>query len=102
MQGYRWGAILSSIEERGYSPGKSSATWWEVGGRLRRTLIVVCGTNEMDGLVIEKYMFNSTEPTKPKWDKNNQAVGWEWRGVYEWDDEEPLPEMRRVEKFLIV
>lgn len=95
LKGYRWGAILCPIEQRyGY--------WWEDGNRLRRTTVVVCATNEMDGLVVEKYTFNSTDPTKPSWDENKEVIGWEWRGVYEWDDIEPLPEWRRVEKLLIV
>lgn len=102
LQGYRWGAILCPIEtEYVGNPDESSDYWWDDGGRLRRTIVVVCGTNEMDGSVVERYTFNSTEPTKPKWDENCQAVGWEWRGVYAWDDEEPLPEWQRARKFLI-
>lgn len=99
LQGYRWGAILCPIEQRGIVP---KGRWWEDGGRLRRAIIVVCGTNEMDDPFVEKYTFNRTEPTKPKWDKNGEVVGWEWRGVYAWDDVELLPEMRGAKNFLIV
>lgn len=100
LQGYRWGAILRSIEERG--TGFNSGLWWEDGGRLRRKIFVVCGTNETDGPVVESYTFNSLEPRRPKWDKNSKVVDWEWRGIYAWDDSEPQPDMQRVKKFLIV
>lgn len=100
LQGYRWGAILCPIEERGYNLG--SGVWWEEDVRLRRTIIIVCGTNEKDGAVAEKYTFNGSEPTKPKWDKNSAVVGWEWRAVHPWDDMEPLPHMKRVRNFLII
>lgn len=102
LQGYRWGAVLCPLQENGYAPEGTTSTWWEDGGRLRRTIIVVCGTNEMDGSVVETYTFNSTDRRKTKWDKNSEAMGWEWRGVYAWDDAEPLPKMRRAIKFLIV
>lgn len=100
LQSFRWGAILCPIEERGV--GFKSGNWWEDGGRLRRKIFVVCGINEMDGPVVETYTFNSTEPRRPTWEKNSKAVGWEWRGIYVWDDSEPLPDMQRVKKFLIV
>lgn len=100
LQDYRWGAILCPIEERGYNLG--SGVWWEEGVRLRRTIIVVCGTNEKDGAVTEMYIFNGSEPTKPKWDKNSAVVGWEWRSVHPWDDMEPLPQMKRAGNFLII
>ena len=97
LQGYRWGAILCPFSGR-----SGDDYWWEDDGRLRRTIVVVCGTNEPDGSVIEKYTYNGTEPVKPRWDENSQAEGWEWKGVYAWDDVEPLPEWRTARKFLIV
>lgn len=102
LQGYHWGAILHHLPENGYEPSGRMSKWWEDGGRLRRTIIVVCGTNQMDGSVVETYTFNRTDPRNLKWDENSEAMGWEWRGVYAWDDAEPLPKMRRAEKLLIV
>lgn len=100
LQGFRWGTILRPIEENGFNTG--SGPWWENGGRLRRAIVVVCGSNDVDGAVGEKYTFDSTEPTKPKWIKHSKVMGWEWRGVYAWNDEESLPEMKKAENFLIV
>ena len=94
------GAISCPIEQQGIV--FSSGTWLEDGGRLRRAIIVVCGTNEMDDSVDEKYTFNDTELTKSKWDKNTEVVGWESRGVYAWDDVEPSLEMRIAKNDLIV
>ena len=101
LQGYRWGAILWSSQQQ-YG-NKYSGRWWEGGSRSRRTILVICGTNETKGSVVEKYTYNSTIPTKGKWDENREAVGWEWRGVYMWDDAEPLPtQWQRAKKLLIV
>lgn len=80
----------------------SRDAWWESGSRLRQTILVVCGTNETKGAVVEKYTYNNSVPTKVKWDENREAVGWEWRGVYMWDDAEPLPRWRKAKKFLVV
>ena len=138
LQGYRRGAILCAIEERVYHPSRNWENWWENDGRLRRKILVVCGTNEMDGLVVETYTRNITGPKRlynsigPRgiykwiglrklclmigskrlissvgirlgsWKKNRDAVGWEWRGVYAWDDSEPLPQMQRATSVLIV
>ena len=95
LRGYRWGAILCPVQEVGVH------YWWHEGGRLRQTVLAVCATNEPNGMVAEKYTFNRTVPQRPKWDCNREVVGWEWRGTYVWDDAEPLPQLRRVEKFLI-
>ena len=97
LRGYRWGAILCPIEEEGIGFDH----WWDEGGRLRRTVLAVCATNELNGTVAEKYTFNGTVPTRPKWDCNREIVGWEWRGIYVWDDAEPLPQLRPAKKFLI-
>ena len=99
LQGYRWGAILRVIEGR---YGFGSGGWWEADGRLRRPIFVVCGTNEIGGPVIETYTFGLDEQNGPKWDKNSKAVGWEWKGIYAWDESEPAPEMQIAKKFLIV
>ena len=101
LQGYRWGAILCPIERRATNEYLYER-WWDDGIRLRRTVVVVCGTNEMDGSVDEKYTYKSVGLMKREWYENSQAVGWEWRGVYAWDDVEPLPEWRRAPRFLIV
>lgn len=101
LQGYRWGAILCPNQQGGMAIEVSNSMWWEDGGRLRRTVVVVCGTNELDGPVVETYT-RSFKQDYPGWDKNSEVVGWEWRGVYAWDDVEPLPQIRRANKFLIV
>ena len=103
LQGYRWGAILWPIQT------VSRSEWWEDGSRLRRTILVVCVTNETKGSVLEKYIYkkatwdeSSKSYSKGKWDENKEAVGWEWKGIYMWDDAEPLPELRKVQNLLIV
>ncbi len=103
LQGYRWGAILLPLEEtNGGNRQEPGCTWWEEGSRSRRTVLVVCGTNEPKGSVVEKYTYNSSIPTKGKWDENGEAVGWEWRGIYMWDNAEPLPPCRKARKLLVV
>ena len=99
LKGYSWGALLCPFEER---YGAGTERWWDEGGRMRRTIVVICGTNEKDGSIVEKYTFNNTEPVRPKWNNNTEVVGWNWRGVYVWDDVEPLPEWKRAKMFLIV
>ncbi|KAI4155676.1 MAG: hypothetical protein LQ340_000843 [Diploschistes diacapsis] len=105
-QGYRWGAVLCPIYEPTYNGGSNDdGRWWqEVGGRARRTSVVVCGTNDAKGTVTEAYVCKDDRSGPPwiRWEKNIEAKGWEWRGVYQWDDVEPLPEWRKVFKFLIV
>ena len=97
LRGYRWGAILCPV----HAEGDLTGYWWNQGGRLRRTVLAVCATNEPNGRVAEKFTFNNTIPTRVKWDCNREVVGWEWRGTYVWDDAEPLPQLRRAKKFLI-
>ena len=99
LQGYRWGAILCPILEQ-YNGDVEF--WWEEGGRTRSTVVVICGTNETNGSVVEGYTYNSSDPKRGHWDKNNDQVGWEWRGVYVWDNAEPLPKWRKVKNFLVV
>lgn len=100
LEGYLWGAILCPIEE------EQGARWWAEGGRLRRNMVAVCATNDIDGSVVEKYTVNKSNPRRvtwdENWDENREAVGWEWRGVYNWDDIEPLPEWGLIKNFLIV
>lgn len=96
LQGYRWGAILRPIQE------EFGGKWWEDGTRTRRTTLVVCGTNETKGSVVEKYTYNNSIPTQGKWDENTEAVGWEWRGIHVWDDAEPLPRWVSAKKLLII
>lgn len=100
LQGYRWGALLDGIEGR---ENPELGLWWEDdGGRMRRPIFVVCGTNEIDGPVRETYISNGYDQNGAKWDKNCNAVGWEWRGIYAWDEAEPVPEMAVTKMFLIV
>ena len=99
LRGYRWGTILCPIQSNTNNP--SMGDWWEEGGRMRRTVVAVCATNETKGPVAEKYTFNNSTPTRVKWDYHEEVVGWQWRGTYVWDDSEPLPPMHRARKFLI-
>ena len=62
----------------------------------------MCGTNDLHGLVTGKYIYNGIESARPIWAENNEVVGWEWKGIYKWDDSEPLPPLERVKDFLIV
>jgi len=32
---------------------------------------------------------------------SNDQVGWEWKGVYEWDDADPLPEFKAKDVLLV-
>lgn len=55
----------------------------------------MCGTNEVNGLVLETYTFGLDERKGSKWDKNSKGKGWEWRGgIYAWDEVESVPEMK--------
>ena len=100
LQGYRWGAILWPWDLTRQSTWWEDRSGWDDGSGLRRTVLVVCGTNEIKGLVVEKYY--KTKWMQWEWDENKDAVGWEWRGVYTWDDTEPLPRFREANKLLIV
>ena len=97
LRGYRWGAILWPLDLQRQSRWWDDRSGWDDGSGLRRTILVVCGTNETKGSVVEKY-----HRTMWGWDENKEAVGWEWRGVYMWDDAEPLPRFRQAQKLLIV
>lgn len=95
LKGYRWGAILCSIER-----DTMDERWYYDSNRTKKTMVVICGTNDMNGSVVEKYSGTIVGPYI-RWDENHEAVAWQWRGVYLWDDAEPLPDWRRVEKLLI-
>ncbi|KAL6715506.1 hypothetical protein ACLMJK_006467 [Lecanora helva] len=98
LRGYRWGAILCPLSE----PNKSLETrWYHDGGKLRRTAVAICATNEVNGTIAEKYTIDMRVPTKIKWDYHEEVKGWEWRGTYLWDDSEPLPQLQKVKYFLI-
>ena len=58
----------------------SSTSWWEGGSRSRQTVLVICGTNETKGSGVEKYTYDSTIPTKGKWDEKKEVVGREVEG----------------------
>ena len=102
LRGYRWGVVLRPIQEQGYSE-YMGAQWWEDGSRSRQTIVVVCGTNERKGAVTETFIsgLSKQDLGSIEWKKNPKATGWEWRGVYSWDNVKPLPEMRKALLFLI-
>ena len=103
LQGYRWGAVLWPMHNHEFrewwedGSGWNDGSGWRNGSGLRRTILVVCATNETEGLVVEKY-----SKIRGGWDEKKEVAGWEWRGVYTWDDAEPLPQFRKAEKLLIV
>lgn len=70
LRGFYWGVLLRP--ESRTRPG-DLATY---RGDAVRTLVIVCATNHL-----------SLWP----WEKDD-VVRWIWRGVYEWDRAEPLPE----------
>ena len=103
LQGYRWGAILRPREIL------LAENWWKRSWRLGESSLVVCGSKETNGSVVERYTFvetkwdeNTRTYSKSRWDENKEATGWEWRGVYMWDEAEPLPHMQEVMNLLIV
>ena len=103
LQGYRWGAILQPPEN------PSAGNWWESSWRLGESSLVVCGSKDTTGSIVEKYTFidrkwdeNKKRYGKDRWDENMEALGWQWRGVYLWDEAEPLPHMQMVKKLLVV
>lgn len=102
LQRYHWGAILRPLEENVKNSDDEWEAWWSEGSRSGRKVVIVCGTNDLNGLVTQKYIYNGTDRTRPRWADNNEVVGWEWRGIYEWNDSEPLPEWKRARDFLIV
>ena len=102
LQGYRWGAILWPLE------GPDAGRWWQGSRSLGESSLVVCGSKETNGSVVERYTYdvkwdeNTRTYSKGRWDENKEATGWEWRGVYLWDEAEPLPHMQEAKKLLIV
>ena len=103
LQGYRWGAILfpieSNMEGQFYLTGDR---FWEQGGRSSSMMVVVCGTNDVDGSVAGKHVLHKTESGEKRLEVNKNAVGWEWRDVHAWDSTEPLPVWQLVKTFWIV
>ncbi len=79
LRGYLWGMILRPLDSGTYmdpAPSRSND----------KTLIAVCATNS-------RCTFGCNE---------DERIFWTWRGVYEWDDEEPLPHLLLTSDVLLV
>lgn len=79
LRGFLWGAILRPVDSRKYgdpAPSRSD----------QKSLVVVCATNK-----------RCTCPFS-----QDDRIFWTWRGVYEWDTREPLPNLMLTSEVLIV
>ena len=80
LRGYLWGALLRPVSSRAYKDPAPNR------GNRSRTLIVVCATNR-----------------RVAWPwETDDYIYWQWRGVYEWDMVEPLPNFVFTEDVLLV
>ena len=79
LRGYLWGALLRPISQGFGEPVPDR-------GDFSRTLVVVCATNRRFRCPLEK----------------DVEIYWRWRGVYEWDMVEPLPNFVKVQDVLLV
>ena len=79
LRGYLWGMILRPAYNRAYKdPAPSSSN--------EKTLLAVCATNF-------RYTFGCN---------GDERIFWTWRGVYEWDNTEPLPHLVLTEEVLLI
>ena len=79
LRGYLWGMILRPLNSRTYkdpAPSRSN----------EKTLVAVCATNS-------RCTFSCNQ---------DERIFWTWRGVYEWDDKEPLPHFELTSDVLLV
>ena len=70
LRGYLWGMILRPLDSRTFddpAPSRSN----------EKTLVAVCATNSLSNFGCNK----------------DERIFWTWRGVYEWDNTEPLPHL---------
>ena len=87
LQGYRWGALL-----RPFAPEDAVVNQSEAG----RTHVAVCATN--GNFITEK-----RENVDRKGDfRTEKKICWTWRGVYEWDQAEPLPAFSKFKNIDLV
>lgn len=80
MKGYLWGAILRPIDARAYKKPVAYR------GDTSKLLVAVCATNKRFMCPGEK----------------DDRIHWQWKGVYEWDMAEPLPEFALERNVLLV
>ena len=76
LKGYRWGALLRPVWANvpfEYIPSPNRED-------VSRVLLAICGTNDLPDV----------------------DTAWEWKGVYEWDIREPLPEFTYKKDILLV
>lgn len=79
LRGYLWGALLRPLSQRNDKPTPDR-------GDISRAMVVVCATNRR---------FKCPGET-------DVQIYWQWRGVYEWDMAEPLPNFVKVQDVLLV
>ena len=100
LHGYRLGAILTPREM------PANRERWELEGRMRHRLVVVCGTGRAGaaslGERMERYTLRHLKGGNIRWDEHRDSVQWEWKGVHPWDNDEPMPRWRTVRELLIV
>ncbi len=79
LRGYLWGALLRPSSAGAHGPVLDR-------GDSNRTLVVVCATNGRYRFPLQK----------------DDEIYWRWRGIYEWDMAEPLPNFVRILDILLV
>ena len=79
LRGYLWGALLRPSSSVAHRPILDR-------GDSNRTLVVVCATNKRYRFPLQK----------------DDEIYWRWRGIYEWDMAEPLPNFVRIRDVLLV
>lgn len=97
LKGYRWGSLLRPIKARTEGhllqlPIKSQVYRVPAPNPvdISKILLIVCAAND---LVVVR-----TRKGKARDDR----IHWEWKGIYEWDLMEPLPEFKVIGEVLIV
>ena len=76
--------------------------FWEQSGRSSSIMVVICATNDVNGLVAGKYRLHKTEAGGERILEDKNAVGWEWKGVHIWDNAETQPPWQLVKAFWII
>lgn len=88
LQGYLWGALLRPVE---IATDLKSIDTVKHRNNNGRTLLAVCATNK-------RWISLRRDGFRPAMDK--RMIG-TWRGIYEWDMVEPLPQFTIVRRFYI-
>ena len=82
LKGYLWGALLRPVNSRGYSDPATNRN------DTSKIFMAVCATNR-------RWTW--------QWEgKDDDTIHWRWRGVYEWNQTEPLPHFEFTKDVLLV